>query len=142
MPRQLSYGAVITLKNHRTGGGYLHSHWHLYPEGVGARQQQVRRFFSFLFFIKENKINLFLKLWTKQITTYTHKDDNNLWVVKKFDSDDKPAEPELVKSGDLVRLEHLITGRNLHSHKEIAPISKKHYQVTGYGDVSAIKKCV
>lgn len=22
-------------------GGYLHSHWHLYPEGVGARQQQV-----------------------------------------------------------------------------------------------------
>jgi len=41
MPRQLAYGATITLKNHRTGGGYLHSHWHLYPEGVGARQQQV-----------------------------------------------------------------------------------------------------
>ncbi|XP_076382009.1 protein O-mannosyl-transferase 2 isoform X2 [Megalopta genalis] len=40
MPRQLAYGATITLKNHRTGGGYLHSHWHLYPEGVGARQQQ------------------------------------------------------------------------------------------------------
>lgn len=41
MPRQLAYGATITLKNHRTGGGYLHSHWHLYPEGVGSRQQQV-----------------------------------------------------------------------------------------------------
>jgi dolichyl-phosphate-mannose--protein O-mannosyl transferase len=41
MPRQLAYGAKITLKNHRTGGGYLHSHWHLYPEGIGARQQQV-----------------------------------------------------------------------------------------------------
>lgn len=41
MPRQLAYGATITLKNHRTGGGYLHSHWHLYPEGIGARQQQV-----------------------------------------------------------------------------------------------------
>lgn len=38
---EVAYGAVITLKNHRTGGGYLHSHWHLYPEGVGARQQQV-----------------------------------------------------------------------------------------------------
>lgn len=60
MPRQLAYGASITLKNHRTGGGYLHSHWHLYPEGVGARQQQVvkktilqRRYrykFFFLFF--------------------------------------------------------------------------------------------
>lgn len=108
MPRELSYGATITLKNHRTGGGYLHSHWHLYPEGVGARQQQI--------------------------TTYSHKDDNNLWLVKKFDTDKLPAEPELVKHGDLVRLEHVITGRNLHSHKEIAPVSKKHYQVTGYGE--------
>jgi len=41
MPRQLAYGATITLKNHHTDSGYLHSHWHLYPEGVGARQQQV-----------------------------------------------------------------------------------------------------
>lgn len=41
MPLEVAYGAIITLKNHRTGGGYLHSHWHLYPEGVGARQQQV-----------------------------------------------------------------------------------------------------
>nr|XP_003705238.1 PREDICTED: protein O-mannosyl-transferase 2 isoform X1 [Megachile rotundata]XP_012145078.1 PREDICTED: protein O-mannosyl-transferase 2 isoform X1 [Megachile rotundata]XP_012145079.1 PREDICTED: protein O-mannosyl-transferase 2 isoform X1 [Megachile rotundata] len=108
MPRQLAYGATITLKNHRTGGGYLHSHWHLYPEGVGARQQQI--------------------------TTYSHKDDNNLWLIKMFDTDDIPVEPVLVKHGDLVRLEHVITHRNLHSHKEIAPISKKHYQVTGYGE--------
>ncbi len=42
MPRELAVGAVISLKNHRTGGGYLHSHFHLYPEGVGAKQQQVR----------------------------------------------------------------------------------------------------
>ncbi|KOX71057.1 Protein O-mannosyl-transferase 2 [Melipona quadrifasciata] len=108
MPRQLAYGATITLKNHRTGGGYLHSHWHLYPEGIGARQQQI--------------------------TTYSHKDDNNLWFIKKFDTDDIPSEPVLVKHGDLIRLEHVITHRNLHSHKEIAPISKKHYQVTGYGE--------
>ena len=51
MPRQLAYGAIVTLKNHRTGGGYLHSHYHLYPEGVGAKQQQV--------------------------TGYAHKDENN-----------------------------------------------------------------
>ncbi|KAK9299727.1 hypothetical protein QLX08_007353 [Tetragonisca angustula] len=108
MPRQLAYGATITLKNHRTGGGYLHSHWHLYPEGIGARQQQI--------------------------TTYSHKDDNNLWFIKKFDTDGIPSEPMLVKHGDLIRLEHVITHRNLHSHKEIAPISKKHYQVTGYGE--------
>lgn len=41
LPRHVAYGAVITLKNHKTGGGYLHSHHHLYPENVGARQQQV-----------------------------------------------------------------------------------------------------
>lgn len=56
--------------------------------------------------------------------------------MKKFDTDEIPLEPMLVKHGDLVRLEHIITRRNLHSHKEIAPISKKHYQVTGYGEVS------
>lgn len=44
MPRDVAFGAVVSLKNHRTGGGYLHSHWHLYPEGVGARQQQVSSF--------------------------------------------------------------------------------------------------
>ena len=38
----LGYGAVITLKNHRGGGGLLHSHSHLYPEDMAEiRQQQV-----------------------------------------------------------------------------------------------------
>lgn len=109
MPREVAYGAVITLKNHRTGGGYLHSHWHLYPEGVGARQQQV--------------------------TTYTHKDDNNHFIIKKYNSEYEPAnEIELIKNGELIRLQHVTTNRNLHSHKEPAPMSKKHYQVTGYGE--------
>lgn len=39
----VAFGAIVTLKNHRTGGGYLHSHWHLYPENVGAKQQQVSK---------------------------------------------------------------------------------------------------
>jgi dolichyl-phosphate-mannose-protein mannosyltransferase len=42
MPREVAYGAIITIKNHKTGGGYLHSHFHLYPKEVGARQQQVQ----------------------------------------------------------------------------------------------------
>lgn len=110
MPREVAYGARITLKNHRTGGAYLHSHWHLYPEGVGAKQQQV--------------------------TTYSHKDDNNDWIVKHYDRqpDPKNKTVELVRNGDLVRLEHVVTARNLHSHKEAAPITKRHYQVTCYGE--------
>lgn len=39
--KDVAFGAIVTLKNHRTGGGYLHSHWHLYPENVGAKQQQA-----------------------------------------------------------------------------------------------------
>ncbi|XP_015786471.1 protein O-mannosyl-transferase 2 [Tetranychus urticae] len=110
MPRHVAFGAVITLKNHRTGGGYLHSHWHLYPEGVGARQQQV--------------------------TAYSHKDENNKWVIKKYDKEPNAEkdEIELVKNGDLVRLEHQVTARNLHSHRERGPVTKKHYQVTCYGE--------
>ncbi|CAG9860761.1 unnamed protein product [Phyllotreta striolata] len=108
MPHQVAYGAIITLKNHRTGGGYLHSHFHLYPEGVGARQQQI--------------------------TTYTHKDDNNKWLIKKYNAEPTGDEIQIIQNGDLVRLEHLPTRRNLHSHKEQAPITKKHLQVTGYGE--------
>ncbi|XP_042883958.1 protein O-mannosyl-transferase 2-like isoform X2 [Penaeus japonicus] len=112
MPLELAYGAEVTLKNARTGGGYLHSHIHLYPEGSGARQQQI--------------------------TTYSHKDYNNKWLVKKWNEepgdweDDDPV--ELVKNGDLIRLEHVPTGRNLHSHREPAPVTKRHHQVTGYGE--------
>lgn len=42
----VAYGAVITLKNHRGGGGLLHSHTDLYPEGEGTIQQQVRQYWS------------------------------------------------------------------------------------------------
>ncbi|CAK1549544.1 unnamed protein product [Leptosia nina] len=106
-PRVLAYGATITLKNHRTGGGYLHSHQHLYPQGVGARQQQI--------------------------TTYTHKDENNKWIIKPYDRESVSG-VVLVRSGDLVRLTHIPTGRNLHSHREKAPQTTKFMQVTGYGE--------
>ncbi|ODN04599.1 Protein O-mannosyl-transferase 2, partial [Orchesella cincta] len=113
MPREVAYGAIVSLKSQRTGGGYLHSHWHLYPEGVGAKQQQI--------------------------TTYAHKDENNKWIIKKFDEaapklDNETAPIELIKNGDLIRLEHLVTKRNLHSHRLPAPVTKKQWQVTGYGE--------
>lgn len=110
MPRQVAYGAIITLKNDRTGGGYLHSHWHLYPENTGPRQQQV--------------------------TTYSHKDENNKWKIKRYDHEtNAETDPiEIVKHGDLVRLEHVVTSRNLHSHKELAPVTKKHFQISCYGE--------
>lgn len=106
-PAHLAYGAEITIKNNRIGGAYLHSHWHLYPEGIGAKQQQV--------------------------TTYSHKDSNNKWLIKRgLEGDD--SNDIFVRDGDLVRLEHITTKRNLHSHFEVAPVTKKHYQVTCYGE--------
>ncbi|XP_006134873.4 protein O-mannosyl-transferase 2 isoform X2 [Pelodiscus sinensis] len=111
VPEHLAYGSVITMKNLRMAGGYLHSHWHLYPEGVGARQQQV--------------------------TAYLHKDSNNLWIIKKHDSNTDHLDPassvEFVRHGDVIRLEHKETSRNLHSHQHEAPMTRKHFQVTGYG---------
>lgn len=109
LPREVAYGSIVTMKNHKTGGGYLHSHHHLYPEGFGARQQQI--------------------------TTYTHKDENNRFLVKPYNDDEIGEEVKLLANGQLVRLEHLQTKRNVHSHQEMAPMTKKHYQVTGYGEV-------
>ncbi|XP_073812438.1 protein O-mannosyl-transferase 2 isoform X2 [Musca autumnalis] len=107
MPRDVAFGSIVSIKNHKTGGGYLHSHLHLYPKGVGPQQQQV--------------------------TSYTHKDENNAWIIKPHD-EEFTEKLKLLKHGDLIRLEHVQTRRNLHSHDEPAPISKTQMQVTGYGE--------
>uniref|UniRef100_A0A8C9FE83 Protein O-mannosyl-transferase 2 n=1 Tax=Pavo cristatus TaxID=9049 RepID=A0A8C9FE83_PAVCR len=68
------------------------------------------------------------------IYTYLHKDLNNLWIIKKHDSDADSSSPvEFVRHGDIIRLEHKETSRNLHSHQHEAPLTRKHFQVTGYG---------
>ena len=73
------------------------------------------------------------------MTTYAHKDENNRFVIKKWNEEppsnvDENAVVDLVKNGDLVRLEHQTSRRNIHSHTQPAPVSKRHYQVTGYGE--------
>jgi len=110
-PKDVAYGASLRLRNNIVAGGFLHSHKHLYPEGVGVKQQQV--------------------------TTYQDEDNNNLWIVKKFD---QPApewnstDPvEFVRNGDLIRLEHQPTRRLLHSLRVPAVMSRRHFLVTGYG---------
>ena len=35
--------------------------------------------------------------------------------------------------GQIIRLEHLLTGKNLHSHDIPSPLSRK-FEVSGYGD--------
>lgn len=76
-----------------------------------------------------------------QITTYTHKDENNKWLIKPYNVETVDG-IQYVKHGDLVRLEHTQTKRNLHSHPEKAPLSHRHKQVTGYGEVRAMHQAI
>lgn len=106
---EVAVGSRITLKNVGYGGGLLHSHVQTYP--VGSGQQQV--------------------------TCYHYKDDNNdWWVLPRWD--EAPYDPEgpirFLQDGDVIRLNHVPTTRNLHSHTVSAPVTKLNYEVSCYGN--------
>ncbi|KAG1457399.1 hypothetical protein G6F56_006615 [Rhizopus delemar] len=114
-PLEVAYGSNLTIKNAGYGGGLLHSHVQTYPEG--SKQQQV--------------------------TCYHHKDDNNHWTIsaprehESEESYDQPQEKEFVRflqDGDLIRLVHRSTLRNLHSHPVNAPVTTSQWEVSGYGN--------
>ncbi|KAI8094797.1 Dolichyl-phosphate-mannose-protein mannosyltransferase-domain-containing protein [Thamnidium elegans] len=109
-PLEIAFGSNITLKNFGYGGGLLHSHQSIYPEG--SKQQQI--------------------------TAYSFKDSNNNWLVRQprdiFGGVVKAEEGiTLIRDGDIVRLAHMMSGRNLHSHPINAPISSKNWEVSAYG---------
>lgn len=101
----------MTIKNFGYGGGLLHSHPHFYPDG--SKQQQI--------------------------TCYSFKDSNNNWQIRHPRQIDNTAAElnedaiQYVKDGDVIRLFHTNTKRNLHSHPINAPISSKHWEVSAYG---------
>lgn len=44
-----------------------------------------------------------------QVTTYSHKDENNLWRIKPpLEEPEIDMPPIYVKNGDLIRLEHIV----------------------------------
>lgn len=108
-PLEVAIGSKVTVKNMGYGGGLLHSHVQTYPDGSG--QQQV--------------------------TCYHHKDSNNEWVFHPLREEKEwEAEEEIrfLSDKSVVRLIHSQTGRNLHSHSVAAPITKKHNEVSCYGN--------
>ncbi len=110
-PLNVVYGSKITLKSNSFGGGLLHSHPQVYP--TGSKQQQV--------------------------TTYHHKDENNdFTIIRSHDPQNelerqKFDQIEQIQDKEVVRLRHLKTGRNLHSHAFTAPVTVADYEVSGYG---------
>lgn len=110
-PLEPVYGSKITLKNIGYGGGLLHSHVQTYPAGSG--QQQV--------------------------TCYHYKDANNEWLVTPTWDEgalDPDAPLRYLKNGDTMRLVHSSTGRNLHSHAVVAPVTKLNNEVSCYGNAT------
>ncbi|KAJ3021845.1 Protein O-mannosyltransferase 2 [Thoreauomyces humboldtii] len=112
-PLELAYGSKVSLKNNGHGGGLLHSHVQRYP--TGSEQQQV--------------------------TCYHHKDSNNEWIITKAWAKDNETETEseevqFVEDGDVLRLIHAGTGRNLHSHPVKAPVSTGQNEVSCYGNMT------
>ncbi|TPX65618.1 dolichyl-phosphate-mannose---protein mannosyltransferase [Chytriomyces confervae] len=112
-PISVAYGSKISLKNGARGGGLLHSHIQTYPAGASGSEQQ-------------------------QVTCYHHKDQNNEWIVMTPVEEDMPAENvvQFLYDGDIIRLQHEQTLKLLHSHPLVAPVSKAHWEVSGYGNVS------
>lgn len=66
-------------------------------------------------------------------TTGVKNDKGSLWVVKEGQGKEVCAAGQPIKCGDVVRLEHADTGRNLHSHLFRAPLSGNQ-EVSGFGD--------
>mmetsp|Transcript_5558 Transcript_5558/g.23614 ORF Transcript_5558/g.23614 Transcript_5558/m.23614 type:complete len:211 (-) Transcript_5558:2103-2735(-) len=95
--KEVSYGSSIKLA-HKETGYRLHSHDVKY--GSGSRENSVTG------------------------NRFAH-DPNSLWLVKP-----KLGAPVLeqgtpVKCGDTIRLEHVATGCNLHTHKVRSPLSSQ-----------------
>lgn len=110
-PLEVAMGSRVTLKNMGYGGGLLHSHVQTYPEG--STQQQI--------------------------TCYHHKDANNDWFMypNRYEPEFDPEGPlQFLSDGDVIRLIHAQTGRNLHSHSVSAPITKGDNEVSCYGNTT------
>ncbi|KAJ7086024.1 glycosyltransferase family 39 protein [Mycena belliarum] len=110
-PLDVAFGSKVTFKNYGYGGGLLHSHVQTYP--VGSSQQQV--------------------------TCYHYKDENNEWIIlpQWDEAAYDPEEPiRFLKHGDVIRLSHAPTTRNLHSHTVPAPVTKLNHEVSCYGNAT------
>ncbi|BEI83871.1 hypothetical protein CcaverHIS002_0404750 [Cutaneotrichosporon cavernicola] len=107
-PLEVAYGSRLTLKNFGYGGGLLHSHVQTYP--TGSMQQQI--------------------------TCYHYKDMNNDWIVTLpwGAEETNPDDIRYLQDGDVIRLVHSATDRQLHSHPLAAPVTKEDWEVSGYGN--------
>ncbi|WOH09936.1 hypothetical protein DCAR_0729397 [Daucus carota subsp. sativus] len=103
---EITYGSVIKLMHEKTR---FRLHSHEVPYGSGSGQQSV--------------------------TGFPNVDDaNSYWTVKRIpESSAKQGAP--IKSGTIIRLQHMRTRKWLHSHLHMSPISGNQ-EVSCFGDDS------
>src|SRR5262249_41964095 len=102
------YGVTLKVR-HAVTGFSLHSHAFPYSHPGSSGQQQV--------------------------TCFDGADDNDLWRIKGPSAqpgDFRSGQP--VQHGDIVRLEHVRTGRNLHSHAGFPSPVTGQQEVTCFGE--------
>ena len=129
--KDVAIGSAVTLRHVNTQGGNLHSHAHVYPGGSGRTS-----FSLYLPWLEAQETNT-----EQQVTLYPHSDFNNDWrIIAAKDSGhpetewaDEPL--QYVTSGTKVRLRHIVTDKNLHSHDFRPPVSDVDFQneVSAYG---------
>uniref|UniRef100_M4BGB8 MIR domain-containing protein n=1 Tax=Hyaloperonospora arabidopsidis (strain Emoy2) TaxID=559515 RepID=M4BGB8_HYAAE len=70
----------------------------------------------------------------QSVTTHMARNDvNSYWIVKEGDGAAVCEAGKPIECGTTIRLEHLQTRRNLHSHTFKAPLSSQHLEVSAYG---------
>lgn len=100
-----NYGDIVKIK-HVLTNTHLHSHAINYGHPNSSGQQQV--------------------------TAFGGADDNDFWVIKAGHG--MNSRSGSINHGDVIRLEHYLTRRNLHSHAGIpSPVSGQQ-EVTCFGD--------
>ncbi|CAN8065059.1 unnamed protein product [Agarophyton chilense] len=104
---EITYGSTIKLE-HVASKHRLHSHDIKY--GTGSQQQSVT-------------------------AVSDTSDSNSFWVVRNAHGSDSLLAGTVVRCGDVFRLQHLNTGKNLHSHKHQAPLNRD-YEVSAYGEMN------
>ncbi|CAD8056362.1 unnamed protein product [Paramecium primaurelia] len=103
--KQIYYGSTVRIE-HQTSKYFLHSH--LVSYGSGSGQQSVTGM-------------------------QADHDYNSLWTIKECYNQPLKKYDDQIKCGDCIRLEHMLTNRNLHSHPHQAPFSGNQ-EVSAYGD--------
>eukprot|EP01017_Pseudomicrothorax_dubius_P030908 TRINITY_DN3890_c0_g2_i1.p1 TRINITY_DN3890_c0_g2~~TRINITY_DN3890_c0_g2_i1.p1 ORF type:complete len:251 (-),score=51.06 TRINITY_DN3890_c0_g2_i1:155-907(-) len=103
--KTVHYGTALRLKNVASG---FHLHSHEVKYGTGSGQQSVTG-------MADNH------------------DSNSLWTIKEGQGSEPRLYTQPVRCGDIIRLEHCLTRRNLHSHEDRSPVSGRN-EVSAYGE--------